>query len=218
VSDIENNRMIDSADARPPRVQIRYPIETGDAVELREMPFVVGVLADLSGDGDYSLYTSLKDRKFIELDRDNFDTVMNTIAPQLRFKVPVTLPVGVAGVTSPDLLLTVELRFRAIDDFAPDSIALQVKPLADLLALRASLADLANVVNGSDRLDAAIQDALNDTERRSRVAKEIQEASDSGSSANQSIPELEAVADAGRLGYSLEERQRGLAWLRLFFD
>ena len=214
---METGGITDRNDAKPPRVQIRYSIDTGDAVELRELPFVVGVLADLSGDIDYAA-PRLRERKFIEIDRDNFDAVMNTVAPQLRLRIEITLPVGIAGVTSDDVRIAVDLKFRRMEDFAPDNVALQVKPLADLLGLRASLANLANTVNGSDRLDAAIQDALNDMERRARITKEVQHVADSGPSTDHPMLELEAIADAGRLGYSLEERERGVSWLRCFFE
>src|ERR1035437_7888522 len=110
---------------RPPRVHITYDVETGGAVEKREIPFVVGVMADLSGQPDKPL-AKLKDRKFTEIDRDNFDSVMAAQAPRLAFKVDNTLsPAGGK--------LGVDLRFKKLTDFEPHYVARQVKPLTQLL-------------------------------------------------------------------------------------
>src|SRR5215472_7435790 len=96
---------------RPPRVHITYDVETGGAIEKREIPFVVGVMADLSGQPEKPL-PALKDRKFVEIDKDTFDRVMGQINPRLVFKVDNRL-------SEDDTRLGVELRFRGMDDFQP---------------------------------------------------------------------------------------------------
>src|SRR5580704_6603164 len=96
---------------RPPRVHITYDVEIGDAIEKREIPFVVGVMADLSGKPENPL-PEVKDRKFVEIDRDNFNQVMAKIEPRLAFKVD-------NRIANDDTKLGVELRFRSLDDFEP---------------------------------------------------------------------------------------------------
>src|ERR1700753_4514445 len=122
------------ARVRPPRVQITYDVEIGDAIEKGELPFVVGVMADLSGLPDKPLPPVAK-RKFVQIDRDNVNDVMKKIAPRLAFKVPNRL-------SEDDTKLNVELRFESMDDFAPANIAQQVSHLRKLLELRKSLANL----------------------------------------------------------------------------
>src|SRR5579864_5973723 len=119
---------------RPPRVHITYDVETGGAIEKREIPFVVGVMADLSGQPDKPL-PKLKDRKFIEIDRDNFDQVMAKQEPRLAFKVDNKL-------TSDNSRLGVELRFKKMADFEPQNVVRQVAPLNEILELRTKLANL----------------------------------------------------------------------------
>src|ERR1017187_1729723 len=137
---------------RPPRVHITYDVETGGAIEKREIPFVVGVMADLSAQPAEPL-SNLKDRKFTEIDRDNFDQVMAKQAPRLAFKVDNTL--------SPDGgKLGVELRFKKLTDFEPQNVARQVKPLNQLLELRKKLANLSDSLYGNEKLDEVLRDAV----------------------------------------------------------
>src|SRR5207253_846949 len=110
---------------RPPRVHITYDVEVGDAIEMKELPFVAGVLADLSGKPDESL-PRLRDRKFVDIDRDNFDAVMKGMKPRLAFKVENKL-------TNDDTKMAVEVRFNSIEDFEPEQVANQVEPLRKLL-------------------------------------------------------------------------------------
>ena len=119
---------------RPPRVQITYDVQVGDAIEKRDLPFVVGVLADLSGMPNKPLPPIAK-RKFVAIDRDNVNDVMKKIGPRLAFKVPNRL-------NEDDTKLNVELNFESMDDFQPARIAQQVTPLRKLLELRTSLANL----------------------------------------------------------------------------
>lgn len=119
---------------RPPRVNISYEVETGGAIEMKELPFVMGVLGDFTGQPTEPL-EKLKDRKFTEVTLDNFDEVLASMKPHLAFSVDNTLSEegGKIGVN---------LTFESLDDFSPDQVAKQVKPLRELLELRQKLADL----------------------------------------------------------------------------
>src|SRR5258708_13603523 len=123
---------------RPPRVQITYDVQVGDAIEKRDLPFVVGVLADLSGMPEKALPAIAK-RKFVAIDRDNVNDVMKKIAPRLAFKVDNRL-------TEDDTKLNVEFRFETMDDFQPAKIAQQITPLPKLLDLRNTLPNLPNTL------------------------------------------------------------------------
>ena len=137
---------------RPPRVQITYDVEIGDAIEKRDLPFVVGVLADLSGMPTKPLPPIAK-RKFVAIDRDNVNEVMKKIGPRLAFKVPNRL-------NEDDTKLNVELNFESMDDFQPARIANQVTPLRKLLELRNSLANLRSSLIGNEKLDNLLQEMI----------------------------------------------------------
>ena len=137
---------------RPPRVQITYDVEIGDAIEKRDLPFVVGVLADLSGMPNKPLPPIAK-RKFVAIDRDNVNDVMKKIGPRLAFKVPNRL-------NEDDTKLNVELNFESMDDFQPARIAQQVTPLRKLLELRNSLANLRSSLIGNEKLDNLLQEMI----------------------------------------------------------
>ena len=141
---------------RPPRVQITYDVEVGGAIEKRDLPFVVGVLADLSGMPTKPLPPITK-RKFVAIDRDNFNDVMKKIGPRLAFKVPNRL-------NEDDTKLNVELNFESMDDFQPARIAQQVTPLRKLLELRNSLANLRSSLIGNDKLDNLLQEVIQNQE------------------------------------------------------
>ena len=145
---------------RPPRVQITYDVEIGDAIEMKELPMVVGVLSDLSGKPEESL-PRLADRKFVEIDRDNFDAVLGSIEPRLAFRVPSRLNEGGDGEQA---MLNVELRFKEMADFEPARIAAQVEPLRKLLDARQRLVDLLAKLDGNDPLDSLLQDVVSSTE------------------------------------------------------
>lgn len=149
---------------RPPRVHIFYEVETGDAIEKREIPFVVGVMADLSGHRENPL-PPLRDRKFVKIDKDNFDAVMAQIHPRLAFKVNNRL-------SEDDTRLGVELRFQALADFEPTAIAKQIAPLKKLLEVRRALHNLRSSLIGNDRLELRIQKMLNDPNELQRIAAE----------------------------------------------
>lgn len=141
---------------RPPRVHITYDVQVGDAIEKRDLPFVVGVLADLSGQPDQPLPAITK-RKFVQVDRDNLNDVMKKIGPRLAFKVPNRL-------SEDDTKLNVELRFNSMDDFQPAKIAEQVTPLRKLLELRNSLANLRASLIGNEKLENLLQEVIQNQE------------------------------------------------------
>ena len=151
---------------RPPRVQITYDVETGGAIEMKELPFVVGVMADLSGKPDQPLPT-LKDpkRKFVEIDRDNFNDVLKGIKPRLAFRVDNKL-------TDDDTNLGVELRFQNLDDFSPERVAEQVEPLKKLMEVRQQLKGLLAKTDGNDRLAERLQEIITNTEKLQQLGHE----------------------------------------------
>lgn len=149
---------------RAPRVHITYDVEVGDAIEMKEIPFVVGVLADLSGKPDEAL-PKLKDRKFVEIDRDNFDNVLAAMKPRVAFKVDNRL-------TGDDSKLAVEIRFKSLDDFHPEQVAQQVTPLRKLVEARGRLSDLLNKLDGNDKLDELLQDVMNSTDSLQKLGQE----------------------------------------------
>ncbi|MCC7157758.1 MAG: type VI secretion system contractile sheath small subunit [Bryobacterales bacterium] len=149
---------------RPPRVHITYDVETGGAIEKRELPFVVGVLADLSGQPEKPL-PAIKDRKFVEIDRDNFDQVLGKVQPRLAFKVDNRL-------SEDDTKLGVELKFRSMEDFSPAQVAEQIPPLRRLLEARRALANLRASLIGNDQLEKLLADVLTSTEKLHQIGAE----------------------------------------------
>jgi type VI secretion system protein ImpB len=144
------------ARVRKPRVHITYDVEVGDAIENKELPFVVGVMADLSGQPKDAL-PRIKDRKFVEIDRDNFNQVLAGTKPRLAFRVPNRL-------ANDDSTIGVELEFSNMDDFGPEAVAQQVEPLRKLVEARQRLNELALRVNASDKLEELLQDVVQNTE------------------------------------------------------
>ena len=149
---------------RPPRVHITYDVEIGDAIEMKELPFVVGVLADLSGKPDAPL-PRVKDRKFVEIDRDNFNAVLRGMQPRLAFRVDNKL-------TDDDTKLGLELRFNSLDDFEPEAVVNQVEPLRKLIETRRQLAALLAKTDGNDRLSERLQEIIGNTEMLQQLGKE----------------------------------------------
>jgi len=146
---------------RPPRVQLTYDVEKGDAIEQKELPFVVGVLGDLSGNPEQPL-PKVKGRKFVNVDLDNFDEVMEGVAPRAVYRVPnkISDSGGEFGV---------ELKFNSIDDFRPESVVDQIEPLRKLLESRTKLADLRNKLAGNEKLEDLLTDVLNNTEQLKKL-------------------------------------------------
>ena len=149
---------------RAPRVQITYDVEVGDAIEMKEIPFVMGVLADLSGKPDEPL-PKLKDRKFVEIDRDNFNNVLEGMKPRLAFKVDNKL-------ADDDSKLAVELRFKSLDDFRPENVAQQITPLKKLIEARQKLSDLMGKLDGNDKLDELLQEVISSTDALEKLSQE----------------------------------------------
>ena len=146
---------------RPPRVQITYDVEIGQAIQKKELPFVMGVLADLSGKPAEAL-PPLKERKFVEIDRDNFNQVLAASAPRLALQIDNKL-------TAAGGSLNVELTFENIDDFSPLSLIQQVEPLKKLYDVRQRLNDLLAKLDGNDTLDSLLLKAGKDTEGLKKV-------------------------------------------------
>ena len=150
---------------RAPRVHISYDVEVGGAIEMKELPFVMGVLGDFTGQPVEPL-AKLKDRKFVEVNPDNFDTVLKSAQPRLQFTTENKL--------APDgSKIAVELKFESLEDFAPDKVAEQVKPLRELLELRGKLADLRGKLQGNDKLEEILQETINDAEAMRKLRAEI---------------------------------------------
>jgi type VI secretion system protein ImpB len=139
---------------RPPRVQIRYDVEVGDAVETKELPFVLGVLGDFSGRPPAPL-PRIKDRKFVQIDKDSFDDVLNGLGPRLAFRVDNRLQ-------DDGSQFGVDLRFTRLEDFEPAAVARQVEPLRRLLEVRSRLADLRDKLVGNDRLEELLDGIVRD--------------------------------------------------------
>lgn len=152
---------------RAPRVQITYDVEVGDAIEIKELPFVVGVLGDFTGQPETPL-PKLKDRKFVEIGPDNFDSVLGGMKPHLAYAVENKLS------DDPDAAnLKVDLRFKSMEDFEPTNVAKQIKPLKELLDLRTRLSDLRGKLQGNDELDELLLDAVNSSDKMSKLKTEI---------------------------------------------
>lgn len=151
---------------RPPRVQIQYDVETGGAIEKKELPLIVGILADLAGKPEKPM-PPIKARKFVETDRDNFNEVMDKIAPRLAFQVENRLQ-------NDDSKLNVELRFRHMDDLRPEKVAQQVEPLRKLMEARQRLNDLLGKLDGNDDLDHLLQRIASNTEEQQQIKASVE--------------------------------------------
>src|SRR6202043_1329235 len=139
---------------RPPGVHVTYDVEVGDAIELKELPFVMGVLGDFTGQPTEPL-ARLRDRKFTEVNPDNFDSVLEGMKPHLAFAVENKLA---ESADAPQL--KVDLHFKSLDDFEPENVARQVKPLSELMDLRTKLSNLRASLQGNDKLEEALLGAV----------------------------------------------------------
>ena len=147
---------------RPPRVQMSYDVEIGDAIESKELPFVMGVVGDFGGNSEVE-QKRLKDRKFVGIDRDNFDEVMKGVEPRAAYRVNNEL--GEDGGQ-----FAVDLKFKSMEDFRPESVVQQVEPLRKLLEARTKLADLRNKLAGNDKLEDILNDVLSSTEKLAQLS------------------------------------------------
>lgn len=151
---------------RPPRVQLSYDVEIGDAIENKELPFVMGVMGDFTGQQDpNNPLPKLKDRKFVNVDLDNFDEVMKGMAPKASYRVKNRL-------SEEGGEFAVNLDFKALDDFSPEAVVQNVDPLRKLLEARTKLSDLRNKLAGNDKLEDVLSDVLNNTEKLKQLGAE----------------------------------------------
>lgn len=152
---------------RPPRVHVTYDVEVGDAIEVKELPFVMGVFGDFTGQPESPL-PKLKDRKFVEVTPDNFDNVLEGMKPHVAFSVENKLS------DDPEAgQLKVNLHFKSLEDFEPEQVAKQVKPLREMLELRTKLSDLRGSLQGNDKLEELLLDAVSNTEKLGKLKSEI---------------------------------------------
>ena len=147
---------------RPPRVQITYDVEVGGALELKELPFVLGVLGDFVGKPEEAL-PAMKNRKFVEIDPDNFNQVMAGMKPRLSFSTDNKLQDDGSKIG-------VELKFNSIEDFQPDNIVQQVDPLRKLVEARQKLSDLRSKMDGNDKLESMLNDVISNADKQKELS------------------------------------------------
>ena len=150
---------------RPPRVQITYDVEIGGALELKELPFVVGVLGDFVGKPEEPL-PGVKQRKFVEIDRDNFDQVMAGMKPRLAFTTENKLQ-------DDGSKMGIELKFKNIEDFEPDNVVQQVEPLRKLVEARQKLSDLRSKMDGNEKLESMLEDIISSTDKQKELSSAL---------------------------------------------
>lgn len=151
---------------RKPRVHITYDVETEGAVISKELPFVMGVMGDFTGNNPGEALKSVKDRKFIQVESDNLNEVMSKMAPGLRFKVDNTLQ---DDTTS----LPVDLQFRSMDDFEPGRVVEQIEPLRNLMETRNKLRDLLTKADRSEELESLLEKVLQSTDDMEQLSQEL---------------------------------------------
>ncbi len=147
---------------RPPRVNITYDVEVGGAIELKELPFVIGVMGDFVGKPEEPLPV-LKNRKFVEIDPDNFNQVLAGMKPRLAYTVDNKMQDdgGKMGV---------ELKFNNIEDFEPDNVVQQVEPLRKLVEARQKLSDLRSKIDGNDKLESMLEDIISSADKQKELS------------------------------------------------
>lgn len=150
---------------RKPRVHITYDVETEGAMVQKELPFVVGVVGDFSGDPTEPL-KPLKDRKFIQIDRDNFNDVMARMTPGVKMKVDNTL-------ADDGSQLSVDLAFKSMEDFEPGRIVQQVEPLRKLMETRNQLRDLLSKADRSEELEGILEKVLQSTDDLNKLGEQL---------------------------------------------
>jgi len=150
---------------RKPRVHITYDVHIGDAIEKTELPFIVGVMGDFSGDPTANI-RPLKERKFIQIDIHTFDDVMKKFNAGLNLQVPNTM-------LDDGSEMAVQLKFESLEDFSPARVAQQVKPLKKLLETRQQLTELINKIDRSDDLGNLLETVLTDSEALKKLSDEL---------------------------------------------
>jgi len=151
---------------RPPRVQISYEVETGSAIQLKQLPFVLGVVGDFTGQPVEPL-EELKKRRFVDVTPENFDGVLESMKPHLSFAVANKLDPNSAGD------LKVDLHFRSMDDFEPEQVARQIGPTRQLLELRTKLSDLRGTLQTNDQLDRALSEIVGNSDSLAKIRGEL---------------------------------------------
>lgn len=159
---------------RAPRVQLTYDVEVGDAIEKKELPFVAGVIGDFSGQPAEPL-AKMKERKFVNVDKDNFDDVLKGMKPRVQMQVDDKLKGDGSKVG-------VELNFRSLEDFSPEKVVNQVDSLRKLLEARQKLADLRNKMAGNDKFEELLNEVLQNTDQITRLTREVGSDGKSGDS------------------------------------
>ncbi len=147
---------------RPPRVQITYDVEVGGAIELKELPFVVGVMGDFVGKPEEQL-PAIKNRKFVEIDPDNFNQVLAGMKPRVAYSVDNKMQDDGSKVG-------VDLKFTNIEDFEPDNVVQQVEPLRKLVEARQKLSDLRSKMDGNDKLESMLNDIIGDADKQKQIS------------------------------------------------
>jgi len=150
---------------RPPRVQISYEVETGGAIEMKELPFIVGVMGDYVGKPEEAL-PPLKNRKFVEIDRDNFDQVLAGMKPRLAYTTDNKLQ-------DDGSKMGVELKFNKLEDFEPDNVVQQVEPLRKLVEARKKLVDLMSKMDGNDKLEEILNDVMANADKQKELSEQL---------------------------------------------
>lgn len=150
---------------RKPRVHITYDVETNGATETKELPFVIGTMGDYSGDNTEGK-KSLKERKFVSIDKDNFNQVLQKVEPKLNYRVENTL-----SDDSSDL--PVDLTFKSIEDFEPQNVAKQIEPIQKLIDARNKLRDLMSKADRSEELEELLEEILQNSDKVSQLSQEI---------------------------------------------
>lgn len=158
---------------RKPRVHIEYAVETGNATEKKHLPFLMGVVGDFSGNQPTSELKPLRDRKFVNIDRDNINEVLKSMTPGLSLEVENTL----AGDGS---MMKVNLQFESMQDFSPGNVAKQITPLKKLLDIRNQLKDLSTKMGVSTDLEKTLEEVLKKKENLDTLAGELGAESNSG--------------------------------------
>jgi type VI secretion system protein ImpB len=147
---------------RPPRVHITYDVEVGGAIELKELPFVVGVMGDFVGKPEEPL-PALKNRKFVEIDPDNFNQVMAGMKPRVSFSVDNKLQ-------NDGSKIGVDVKFNGIEDFDPDNVVQQIEPLRKLVEARQKLSDLRSKMDGNDKLESLLNDVVSSSDKQKQLS------------------------------------------------
>lgn len=150
---------------RKPRVHLTYEVEANGARVEKELPFVLGVMGDYSGD-NVEAKKEVKDRKFAQIDRDNFNEIMTKVSPNLNFKVENTLE-------GDGTEMSVNISFKSMEDFEPHRIVEQIEPLKKLLETRNKLRDLLTKADRSDDLESLLEDVLQNSAALNSLSSEL---------------------------------------------